>query len=184
MIDRTFDPNLAMLETATETLGELCDSLVFIGGCATGLLLTASRAHSIRATKDIDVVTKVTTIRGYHTVEKNLAQRGFQHDTSPDAPICRWIGAGVTLDVMPSEPGLLSFHNRWYPLAVNSSEKEKLPSGRSINLIAGPVFVATKLEAFKGRGKGDFLASHDIEDIVTVVGRSRLAAGRSEPDTH
>jgi hypothetical protein len=92
MIDRTFDPNLAMLETATETLGELCDSLVFIGGCATGLLLTASRAHSIRATKDIDVVTKVATIRDYHTVEKKLAERGFQHDTSPDAPICRWIG--------------------------------------------------------------------------------------------
>jgi hypothetical protein len=175
MTDATFDPNLAMLETATETLGDLCDSLVFIGGCATGLLLTASRAHSIRATKDIDVVTKVATIRGYHTVEKQLAQRGFQHDTSPDAPICRWVGAGVTLDLMPSEPGILNFHNRWYPLAVNSAEKADLPSGRSINLIAGPVFIATKLEAFKGRGNGDFLASHDMEDIVTVVdGRDSL----------
>ena len=103
MIDLASDPNIVMLEIATKTLGDLCDSLVFIGGCATGLLLTATRAHSIRATKDVDVVTKVATIRGYHTVENKLAQRGFQHDTSPDAPICRWIGAGVTLDLMPSD---------------------------------------------------------------------------------
>jgi hypothetical protein len=58
---------------------------------------------------------------------------------------------------------------------VETAQVFRLPSGRSINLIAGPVFVATKLEAFKGRGRGDFLASHDIEDIVTVVdGRESL----------
>jgi hypothetical protein len=50
-----------------------------------------------------------------------------------------------------------------------------LPSGKSINLISAPIFVATKLEAFRGRGRGDFLLSHDIEDIVTVVdGRESL----------
>ena len=52
----------------------------------------------------------------------------------------------------------------------------RLPSGRRINLIAAPAFVATKLEAFKGRGNNDFLMSHDLEDIVTVVdGRQILA---------
>ena len=35
--------------------------------------------------------------------------------------------------------------------------------------------MATKIEAFKGRGEGDFLASRDIEDIIAVVdGRSEL----------
>jgi hypothetical protein len=52
----------------------------------------------------------------------------------------------------------------------------KLPSGRSIKLITAPLFLATKLEAFKDRGNSDFLASHDLEDIVTVVdGRPALA---------
>jgi hypothetical protein len=38
-----------------------------------------------------------------------------------------------------------------------------------------PLFLATKLEAFRTRGQGDFLASHDIEDIVPVVdGRPEL----------
>ena len=134
-----------------------------------------SALQQIRATEDVDVVTRIATIRAYHGVEAQLAARGFKHDTSPDAPICRWVGAGVTLDLMPSEPGILSFHNRWYPLAVETAHPVQLPSGRVIALIAAPVFIATKLEAFRDRGRGDFLASHDLEDIITVVdGRPAL----------
>jgi predicted nucleotidyltransferase len=169
------NPNLAILEMAVQALGELTDSLVFVGGCATGLLVTRIRANQIRVTEDVDVIAQVATIAEYHGVESRLASRGFKHDTSPDAPICRWIGGEITLDLMPSQPGVLSFHNRWYPLAVSAANRVALPSGRSIKLIPAPVFVATKLEAFKGRGNGDFLASHDLEDVVTVVdGRPAL----------
>ena len=31
------DPNLAILVTIAQALGDLCKSLVFVGGCATGL---------------------------------------------------------------------------------------------------------------------------------------------------
>lgn len=42
-------------------------------------------------------------------------------------------------------------------------------------MIAAPVFLATKLEAFADRGQGDYLASHDLEDITTIVdGRPEL----------
>lgn len=176
MIARADNPNLAILEIAVQALGELTDSLVFVGGCATGLLVTSIRAHQIRPTEDVDVVTQVATISEYHSVEAQLTSRGFKHDTSPDAPICRWLSTGVTLDLMPSQPGVLSFHNRWYPLAVTTAIPTLLPSGRSIKLISAPLFLATKLEAFKGRGNNDFLASHDLEDVVTVVdGRPALA---------
>jgi hypothetical protein len=30
-------------------------------------------------------------------------------------------------------------------------------------------FVATKLEAFAGRGRGDYQASHDLEDVLSVL---------------
>jgi len=44
-------------------------------------------------------------------------------------------------------------------------------------------FLATKLEAFDGRGGGDFLASHDIEDVVSVIdGRPTLPAEVAEAD--
>ena len=51
-----------------------------------------------------------------------------------------------------------------------------LQSGLSIRLISAPVLIATKLEAFNDRGHSadgqpDYLGSHDLEDIITVVDR-------------
>ena len=68
MIERTDNPNLAILEIAVEALGNLSDSLVFVGGCAAGLLVTRVRVNQIRATKDVDVVTRVATIAEYHAI--------------------------------------------------------------------------------------------------------------------
>ena len=161
--------------TYAEALGELCESLVFVGGCASGLLLTSVRANAIRVTQDVDVVAKVATLRDYHAIEAAVAARGFAHDVSASAPICRWVRDGILLDLMPSEAGILGFHKRWYPLAAATASRVALPSGRQIRLIAAPAFIATKIEAFKGRGREDYLASHDLEDIVTVVdGRAAL----------
>lgn len=47
MIATADSPNLAILELAVRALGELTDSLVFVGGCATGLLVTRTcRPHA------------------------------------------------------------------------------------------------------------------------------------------
>ena len=56
---RLTNPNLEILEIAVERLGELVDELVFLGGCATGLLLTDVAAPQIRITRDVDVITEV-----------------------------------------------------------------------------------------------------------------------------
>lgn len=172
---RPVDPNRAMLLRVAQALGDLRESLVFVGGCATGLLVTTIRSQVIRPTDDVDMVTQATTAREYHEVEKKLQARGFVHDLSSDAPICRWRYQEIVVDLMPSVEGVLGFHNHWYPLAVKSAELVSLGEEVSIRLIAGPVFIATKLVAFHGRGKGDFLLSHDLEDIITVVdGRAEL----------
>ena len=43
-----------------------------------------------------------------------------------------------------------------------------------IRMVTAPYFLATKLEAFKGRGAGDY-TSHDLEDLLAVVdGREGL----------
>jgi hypothetical protein len=169
------DPNLPLLESVAHALGPLCDPFVFVGGCATGLLVTDPAASPVRATRDVDVVVEVVSLAGYHALERKLEQAGFKRDRSPDAPVCRWIVGGCMLDVMPTDENVLGFGNRWYRLAVRTAESVRLPSGRSIRLIAPPVFLATKLEAFHGRGGGDFLASHDLEDVAVVVdGRPEL----------
>jgi len=42
------NPNLDILIQAVEQLGELTDEMVFIGGCATGLLITDKAAPPIK----------------------------------------------------------------------------------------------------------------------------------------
>lgn len=77
---------------------------------------------------------------------------------------------------MPTLSEILGFSNRWYRAAVETGIPWKLPSGLVIQLVRPEYFVATKIEAFLGRGNGDFLLSHDIEDIITVIdGRPELA---------
>ena len=51
-------------------------------------------------------------------------------------------------------------------------------------MVSAPYFLVTKLEAFDGRGAGDYLASHDIEDIIAVLdGRPEIVneVRQSEP---
>lgn len=170
------NPNLAILELVAHALGPVCDDVVFVGGCATGLLLTQARPDRIRITEDVDIVAQALTVHDYHAIEARVRAQGFSNDMRPDAPICRWVYKNVTLDVMPTVKDILGFANRWYPLAIATALPVTLPSGQSIKLISAPVFIATKLEAFKDRGKDasgqpDFLGSHDMEDIITVTDR-------------
>jgi predicted nucleotidyltransferase len=172
----TTDPNLPLLESVVKSLGPLCEQFVFVGGCVTGLLITESAAPPVRVTKDVDAIVEILSLIEYHALERQLESGGFRHDRSPDAPICRWTVGSALLDVMPTDEGVLGFGNRWYDEALHTAVQVTLPSGRKIRLISPPAFLGTKLEAFHGRGAGDFLASHDLEDIITVVdGRPELS---------
>jgi predicted nucleotidyltransferase len=169
------DPNIAKLQLVAHALGPLREQVVFVGGCAVGLLITDEAAAPVRVTLDVDLVVSVSALSAYHGVEKELSQLGFKRDMAAEAPICRWRYRGLEVDVMPTDPGILGFANRWYPLAVSSAKSFELPGGEAIRLIAAPVFVATKFEAHADRGGGDLLASHDLEDIVNVIdGRPSL----------
>lgn len=183
------NPNLAILELVANALGPVCEDVVFVGGCATGLLLTQARTDRIRITEDVDIIAQALTAREYHAIEAKVRERGFSNDMRPGAPICRWVYGSVTVDVMPTVPDILGFANRWYPLAVRTASTVALASGLSIRLINAPVFIATKLEAFHDRGRDadgqpDYLGSHDLEDIITVVDRrpELLAECTAAPD--
>jgi hypothetical protein len=63
------DPNRAMLSAAIEKLLPLLDRIVFVGGCATGLLVTDPAAAPVRATIDVDVIPHLTTQIGYTVTE-------------------------------------------------------------------------------------------------------------------
>jgi hypothetical protein len=63
---KAHNPNLAIIETAARALGPLCGELVFLGGCATALLITDSAAPPVRVTRDVDTLAEVGTPIEYH----------------------------------------------------------------------------------------------------------------------
>ena len=163
------NPNIEMVMRAVKQLAELADEMVFLGGCATGLLITDKAAPPIRQTIDVDTIVQVSSRAEYYQLSDALREKGFVEDTSDDAPLCRWRGDAVILDVMPTDPDILGFANRWYVSAMEHAENVTLPSGQTIKMVSAPYFLMTKLEAFDGRGEGDYQMSHDIEDIVAVL---------------
>lgn len=72
------NPNLAILELVAKALGPVCDDVVFVGGCATGLLLTLARPERIRITEDVDIIAQALTARDYHGSKPKCVPRGFQ----------------------------------------------------------------------------------------------------------
>ncbi len=178
------NPNLEILTLAVNQLGELADDMVFLGGCATGLLISDTAAPPIRVTRDVDAIVQILSRAEYYKLSKMLKGCGFKEDTSEDAPICRWISGEIILDVMPTDPEILGFGNIWYQKAIEHPALFELPDSRPIRIVSPPYFLITKLEAFAGRGKGDYLQSHDMEDIVAVLdGRPEMLEEIKRADT-
>lgn len=169
------NPNLEMLRIAIENLGELADEMVFVGGCTTGLLITDEGAAEVRTTDDVDSIIEVTSYAQYNTFSEKLKKIQFREDTRKGAPTCRWVKGETVLDVMPLNEKVLGFTNIWYQPAIDEAEEREILPGKTIKVISSPYFCATKLEAFDGRGAGDYMASHDLEDIITVIdGRAEI----------
>ena len=172
---RILNPNLNIMIAAANRLGELRDDMVFIGGCATGLLITDSAAPEVRPTIDVDVIVEVASRAEFYKLEEELRGRGFQQIMHNEAPICRWQADDVILDVMPTDPQILGFGNRWYRSSLENAESVVLQRGVAVNMITAPYFLGTKMEAFLTRGNGDYYGSHDLEDMIAVIdGRPEL----------
>ena len=179
------DPNVVMMEVVAARLGQpLREQLVFVGGAVTGLLITDPGQPAIRPTEDVDLIVHATIRADYQRVEEALRRQGFVNDISAGAPICRWRVGAVTVDVMPTLKEILGFSNRWYPLALETAEKTRLPSDTEIRLVTAPVYLATKFEAFADRGNNNFLFSHDLGDLISVIdGRDELFVEcRAQPE--
>lgn len=158
---------LAILKVADKLRGLLND-VVFVGGCA-GLLLMPSEDSEFRPTDDVDFVVPVTTYLELTDFEARLRDLGCINCQERGAPICRWEVDGVTVDLMPVEPGVLGFGNRWYQEALKSPVLVELTDGLFVRVANLPVFLATKFEAHASRGGGIFFGDSDIEDILLLL---------------
>jgi hypothetical protein len=155
----------------------------FVGGAVMCLLVDNPKVMQFRRTKDVDVIVAAVTYTQFADLEQKLRARGFQHDASAGAPICRWTIDGCLVDIMPQNPASLGMNTRWFPEALRLSVPKDLGDGCSAHVVTPALFLATKIEAFKDRGRQDFYSSHDLEDIFTLVdGRSGIVGDVTETE--
>lgn len=105
--------------------------------------------------------------------------KGFS--VSPDDDVvCRMRLGLLKVDFMPDDEAILGFTNRWYAMGIETAVQHTIAKDLTIRHLTAPLFVATKLEAYLGRGQNDLLRSQDMEDILLLVdGRPELCPGKS-----
>lgn len=159
--------NITRIKVVHHALGNLGEKVIFVGGPTVSLYADRPGSES-RPTDDVDILIELLNYSGYSEVEDALRQKGFINDIDSGI-ICRYKVQGITVDVMPTEGGVLGFSNRWYPEGFSNSAEKDLGSNCIIKIFQPTYFLASKLEAFKGRGGGDGRTSSDFEDIVFIL---------------
>lgn len=159
--------NLHRIRTVSRALGELRDPTVFIGGATLSLYLDP-QAPEPRPTEDVDLLVELLTYAKVTKTEEELREKGFRH--VPDAPFkYRYEYEGIPVDLMPMDEQALGFMNQWYQEGYENAQEYTIGEEERIRIFTPPNFLAAKLEAFDKRGKKDFFASRDLEDIVLLL---------------
>ncbi|MBL7759840.1 MAG: nucleotidyl transferase AbiEii/AbiGii toxin family protein [Sediminibacterium sp.] len=158
--------NIIRIKAISALLDQLKEDVVFVGG-ATVALYADTIAAEARPTDDVDVIIELLSYKGYAELDERLRAAGFVND-SESGVICRYQIQGITVDIMPTHPEVIGFSNKWYPAGFKEAISIDI-DGRSIKIFSLPFFIASKLEAFKSRGRGNYRYSSDFEDIVYVL---------------
>lgn len=159
--------NITRIKVVCEALGEMTHSVLFVGG-ATVSLYTDRPASEVRPTDDVDILVELIHYSGYADIEEQLRKKGFVNEQESGI-ICRFKIHGIIVDVMPTSSNVIGFTNKWYEEGFSKPMEWQLSEGLSIKLLEPVYFLASKMEAFKGRGGGDGRMSSDFEDIVYVL---------------
>ena len=159
---------IEMIKVIAAALGELNARAVYVGGASVPFYLPAVYLSQARPTEDIDVVMEVVGRQEGWVNDEALREKGFTHDTTEGAPICRWNYRGLKVDVMSVDASAVGFTNRWYKEGVEKAI-EIISSPHPIKIFTLPYFLASKIVAFRDRGNDDYMGSRDMEDIISLL---------------
>jgi hypothetical protein len=104
--------NITRIRAVSNALGELKDSVVFVGG-ATVSLYSDRQSEEARPTDDVDVLVEIGTRWDFAAFEEALRKKGFQNDINAKY-VGRYLLPGLVIDVMPTDESILGFSNQWY----------------------------------------------------------------------
>jgi hypothetical protein len=121
--NRQANPNYAQFVSAVTKLEPLLDQIAFVGGCVLGLLITDSGAAPVRTTLDVDAIVEISSYAEFTVLEDRLRRLGFRESHANGAPVCRWTHEELLFDLMPTDPSILGFSNRWYVPALQCAQQ-------------------------------------------------------------
>jgi predicted nucleotidyltransferase len=127
----------------------------------------AAFREEVRPTDDVDVVVEIAAYKNFAMVEDKLRNIGFENDIQSKI-ICRYKYQGLVVDIMPTGEKVLGFSNKWYAPGFKQAIDFEIDKQHIVKIFPVAYFIASKLEAFKNRGKNDGRVSSDFEDIVFV----------------
>jgi len=165
-----------MIEIVAQAIGpDLLQEVAFVGGCTTGLMLDDPFSmEQVRHTEDVDLIVHVVGKMAWYSLQEQLRNKGFREKVD-DSPICAMKLGELSVDFMPDDSTILGFSNRWYGDALSTAVDYPLTEAMVIRLVQPAYFIATKFEAYLGRGQNDALGSRDIEDVLTLIdGRTTI----------
>ena len=95
-------------------------------------------------------------------LQVQLREQGVS-ESQDDTVIYRMRLGELKVDFMPDDADILGFSNRWYAKGIATAVTCPLTDTLDILRLTPELFIATKLEAYLGRGQGDLFASRDPE---------------------
>ncbi|HEY1082812.1 MAG TPA: hypothetical protein VGE29_11145 [Prosthecobacter sp.] len=148
---------------------------VFIGGGIVALLISDPAAPSPSSTKDLDLILEHRNDDRRMRMDIALREAGFTQDLFNEDPLFTWYHDETRIDFLPDQDSeMFGRTNRWFQYVMREAQRVVL-HGSPVWIASAPCFLATKFEAFRSRGRGDYLGSKDMEDIIAVVdGRMEL----------
>ncbi len=102
--------NLVRIQGVYNALGELRDSVAFVGGATVSLYTDRPDQADVRPTDDIDVLIEIGTYGAYTKIQAKLSELNFHPDTASKV-ICRYKYQGLIVDIMPTDESVLGFSN-------------------------------------------------------------------------
>ncbi len=175
------EPNIGAMRTVANRLDRLDLKYAFVGGAIVQLLVDEPGLSPARPTDDVDVIIEILTSERYSDLEVRIRQLGFEHDTRENTPLCRWVLGALTVDIMPTEGANIGLNTTWFAEALATATELEVAHTR-LRLISPVAFIATKYVAFLDRGESDYYASHDLEDLITVIdGRANIVREIEDP---
>jgi hypothetical protein len=168
------NPELVLFRNTAKRMQPMLEELVFAGGCSTSLLF--SEADFIRPTPPqwLDVIASTQGDLGHMALTIKLKEMGMREDTIFGRG--RWKMGALTVCFWNVDPVFSPFASRFLPEAFSMPRKYPVAPDMKVKLVNPAFFLALKIEAFQGRGQGNYQTSDDLNDLVALLSaRAELA---------